>query len=201
MLTHAELRRAAKAAPGFAAVAATFQVSETYHGLNVFAPVLGNGNASVMRELHDYARVHALMCRHEEAEAAAGRGGGGPRWSAVRARRLLSARICVARSTSAAQRARRLDALGAIWSGNRGTNDRHAVMNRSMAPAYFGRWTLLTSRELTSAFSVRSVQRMGAEDFLRSVLDHARLPWGEFPNTAYLACCASAGTNCFSSGC
>ena len=42
MLTMAQLRGRAHAAPAFAKIAARFNASETYQGVNMFSPVLGN---------------------------------------------------------------------------------------------------------------------------------------------------------------
>jgi hypothetical protein len=83
-----------------------------------------------------------------------------------------------------------------------GTNDRHAVMSRAAAGTYFRRWELVMGAELLAKFGVYALQRMGPEDFLRTVLDKAAIPWGEFPNTAFLACCGGRSEGaCFATGC
>ena len=159
--------------------------------LNVYAPVLGNPNSSVMRELHDYARVFALMHRHEDEMGGPAGGRGGRRYDRVVFSRLEFAWLAAHPPLSAL-------AADTLWvpSGQlvTGTNDRHAVMGRAMARAYFGRWHVLMGTEALRQFSVHGLQRMGPEDLLDGVLEHAHIPWGEFPNMAYLACCESATT-------
>ena len=190
-LSMAALQRLAHASPGFAAVAKGFKISETYHGLTAFAPVLGNPNVSVMRELHDLSRVYALMRQHERAC--------GCKYERIIFSRLEFVWLARHPPLSALARSR-------LWvpSGQRvhGTNDRHAVMDQRAAAAYFGRWALLTGPKLLKVFSVASVQHGGPEDFLAGVLDAAKVPWGEFPNTAYLACCAKgSASRCFIRDC
>ena len=65
MLTRAKLEVLARAAPAFDEVARGFKVHETYDGVMMFAPVLGNPNVSVLRELHDTERCLRLITRHE----------------------------------------------------------------------------------------------------------------------------------------
>ena len=68
MLTHAQLSAHAHAAPAFAPVSRAFKYGETFKGLNIFSPVLGNPNVSFMRELHDMHRLLALLATNTSAE-------------------------------------------------------------------------------------------------------------------------------------
>ena len=92
MLRMRELRAHAEASPSFARVSRDFNARETFNGVTIFAPVLGNHNVSVLRELSDYSRSLALCEEHERA-----------RGRTIRAARLLSPRVCVARAAPAAR--------------------------------------------------------------------------------------------------
>ena len=69
-LTHAQLADRVGRAPHFKAIAAEFDYERTFKGLSVWAPLLGNGNLSVLRELNDYSRSLDLLSEHEGARGA-----------------------------------------------------------------------------------------------------------------------------------
>ena len=66
MLRMRELRAHAEASPSFARVSRDFNARGTT-AWRSFAPVLGNHNVSVLRELSDYSRSLALCEEHERA--------------------------------------------------------------------------------------------------------------------------------------
>eukprot|EP00966_Prymnesium_polylepis_P030356 705790-Prymnesium_polylepis.1 len=195
MLSRERLEAAARAAPGFADVARGFRYGETYDGVVMFAPVIGNPNVSVMRELHDTERALRLVVRQEAARG----------W---RYDRLVFSRLefrWVAPHPPLSALDERL-----VWvpSGQniKGVNDRHAVMPRHAADAYFNRWTLLTSPGLLTVMPRAALQHMGPEEFLLRALEHnggrGRIRVGFFPAVAYLDCCrAGAHARCFNNEC
>ena len=128
MLTRAQLRQHAEAAPAFGEIARGFRVQETFDGVVLFAPVLGNPNVSVMRELHDCSRALALIARHEKAREW--------QYSRVVFSRLEFRWVAPHPPLSVLDPA-------LVWTPSgqniKGVNDRHAVMPRAAAEAYFGR--------------------------------------------------------------
>lgn len=128
MLTLAELRTYAHGAPAFAAIEARFNATETYNGVNMFAPVLGNPRVSVMRELADLANVLQLLKEHEESR--------GSRYS-----RLVYSRLEF--EWHLPHPPVELLSPDRLWimSGQNiaGVNDRHAVVSRDHAQTYFDR--------------------------------------------------------------
>ena len=140
MLTHEQLVAHAHSAPAFDPISRAFKVKETFKGLNLFAPVLGNPNVSCMRELHDLHRVFALITAHERSRGAA-------------YGRLIFSRLEF--RWLAPHPPLALLEPEVLWvpSGQNvnGVNDRHAVMHRMHAPTYFGRWELLLSDQLLKA--------------------------------------------------
>ena len=128
MLTLAELRTYAHGAPAFAAIEARFNATETYNGVNMFAPVLGNPRVSVMRELGDLANVLQLLKEHEESR--------GSRYS-----RLVYSRLEF--EWHLPHPPVELLSPDRLWimSGQKiaGVNDRHAVVSRDHAQTYFDR--------------------------------------------------------------
>ena len=139
MLTHEQLHRHALGAPAFGPISRNLKVRELFNGLNLFAPVLGNPNVSCMRELHDLHRVWALVRAHEA----------GPRGGAEY-RRIVFSRLEF--RWLAPHPPLPLLEPQVLWvpSGQNvnGVNDRHAVMHRDHAPAYFGRWQFLLSDQV-----------------------------------------------------
>ncbi|KAL1515978.1 hypothetical protein AB1Y20_002591 [Prymnesium parvum] len=86
-----------------------------------------------------------------------------------------------------------------------GLNDRHAVMNRSAAEVYFGRWRhlldgsiLRIDRQLNRS-CVSNAQQMQSENLLRATLSHFGCAVRRFASTHHLGCCAAAG--CFTRAC
>ena len=189
MLSLAALTEIAERAPAFPEIKRRFNTSQTYYGLNMFAPVLGNPRVSVMRQLHDLWRVLRLV---EAREAHMGR----------RFSRLVHSRLEF-HWLMPHPPLQLLDPAH-VWvpSGQNiaGVNDRHAVVPRENATVYFGRWQLLLSEKLFSAVPLSAMLHASAEDFLDGVLRHARVRVAEFPNVAVLACC-ERGHRCYASTC
>ena len=159
MLTHEQLRVLAHGAPAFSRVASNFNINETYGGLNMFSPVIGNPSVHIMRELHDYKRAYELLVAHERDSRA------GRLYERVVFSRLELVWLAAHPPLSALP-------LSTLWvpSGQliTGTNDRHAVMSRAAAPTYFLRWDLLMGPDVLPAFGVASMAHWGAEP------EHAR---------------------------
>lgn len=191
MLSHEQLKRHAESAPAFDAVSRGFRVEQTFDGVVMFAPVLGNPNVSVMRELHDCHRALALIARHEAAREW--------RYTRVVFSRLEFRWVAPHPPLSALN-------PSIVWvpSGQniKGINDRHAVMPRAAADAYFGRWELLLSSRLLQVVSREGLQHMGPEEFLLSALEEKGFRVGKFPALAMLDCCdEKVGRRCFSNQC
>ena len=186
MLTLPELQRRVAQSPNWPAVSKQFVSEKTHYGINVFAPVLGNGNLSVLRELHDYSRALRLVEVHEKSSD----GRGGRRYS-----RLVFSRLefeWLAPHPPLAL----LEPASAVWlpSGgvSGGLNDRHALLERSAADVYFKRWQLLFSTQLFQRVPPAVVLRDGPEKFLEAVLHSAHLAVRYFPSTMVLGCCSAA---------
>ena len=86
-----------------------------------------------------------------------------------------------------------------------GLNDRHAVLNRTQAEAYFGRWdALLDGRvmQIEPQLRRRRVDRgmeMSNEHLLAATLRHHGVPVRRFPAVAHLKCCDGREL-CFADG-
>ena len=189
MLTFAQLSAHAHAAPAFAPVSRAFKYGETFKGLSIFSPVLGNPNVSFMRELHDMHRLLALLQTHERER-------GAPYERVVWSR--LEFRWLAPHPPLALLRP------DVVWvpSGQNvnGVNDRHAVMRRDHADVYLGRWSLLLSERLLRTIDLPSATHVGPEQYLGLVLEAARVTAGFFPNVAHLVCCEGRG-RCFADEC
>ena len=113
-------------------VAARFQASKTADGITIFAPVLGDRNLSVLRELHDYSRSIRLVEVHEARKR------GGTRYARIVFSRLEFEWLAPHPPLGL------LEPSSAVWlpSGgvSGGLNDRHALLSRSAADVYMKRW-------------------------------------------------------------
>ena len=197
MLRMRELRAHAEASPSFARVSRDFNARETFNGVTIFAPVLGNHNVSVLRELSDYSRSLALCEEHERAR--------GRQYERLVFSRLEFVwlaphpplALMPARESLPPHRP-------IVWvpSGQNivGVNDRHAVVPRASADVYFRRWELLHSPNLEALVPLAALRHGGPEDFLDGVLVASKVAIGLFPATALLACCRGVG-RCFASDC
>ena len=165
MLTHNQLHRHALGAPAFGPISRNLKVRELFNGLNLFAPVLGNPNVSCMRELHDLHRVWALVRAHEA----------GPRGGA-KYRRIVFSRLEFRWLAPPPPLALLEPQVLWVPSGQNvnGVNDRHAVMHRDHAPAYFGRWQFLLSDQLLRRIDLVTATHIGPEQLLGLVLEQAR---------------------------
>lgn len=159
-------------------------MENTHRGVNVWAPVLGNGNLSVLRELHDYSRALALMQSHERLSR----------------RGIAYTRVVFSRleyEWLADHPPLSLLPLGddgqSMWlpSGgvSSGVNDRHALMSRAAADVYFRRWQLLLSPNLFERIPERIVLNEGPEVLLMALLHASQLRVRYFPSTMLLGCC------------
>jgi hypothetical protein len=178
MLTIDALHSLVSRSPNWPQVKASFRPQSTFLGISVWAPLLGNGNLSVLRELHDYSRVIRLVALHE------------------RARRLAYERIVFSRLEFMWLAAHPpLDVLSSkvVWlpSGGvaGGLNDRHALMDRGAAEVYFRRWELLFSPRLLKSMPHGVVLHGGPEEFLQYALEIEELRIRYFPATMVLGCC------------
>ena len=113
---------------------------------------------TVLRELHDYSRVLDMVVQHE------------------RRRRVPYDRIIFSRlefEWFAPHPPLSLMAPSAVWlpyHTGRGLLDRHAVLNRSSAEAYFRRFELLVSSEATALIEEWVLKYGHPEDLLLSTL-------------------------------
>jgi hypothetical protein len=180
MLSVEDLRRLVTVSPNWPAVSKHFDHRRTLNGISIWAPLLGDGNLSVLRELNDYSRVFRLVEEYE------------------RARGLPYERVVFSRlefDWLAPHPPLDLLEPEAVWlpSGgvSGGVNDRHAVVSRSAAPTYFKRWQLLLSPHLFRRLPRRVILREGPEELLKSVLSGAKLRVRYFPSTMVLGCCSA----------
>ena len=194
MLTTSELHRRVARSPHWKLVSGRFDPRATMDGVNVFAPVLGNGNLSVLRELHDYHRALRLVEAHEAQ-----------RRGARRYARLVFSRLEF-EWLAPHPPIELFEPASAVWlpSGgvSGGLNDRHALLSRAAADVYMRRWQLLLSPQLLHHVPLRVVLAGGPEDFLREVLASAKLLVRYFPSTFALGCCSAsalAAGRCFGS--
>ncbi|KAL1507088.1 hypothetical protein AB1Y20_007947 [Prymnesium parvum] len=177
MLTRAQLAKMMEQAAAFQNVSSSFDRELTFHGLNVFAPVLGTRRASVLRELHDYSRALKLVAAEESARADV-------QYTHVVFSRLEFAWLGPHPPASL------LDPR-VVWmpGWKRKITDTHAFMSRRHADVYFTRWELLFSTQLLDIIPLESLLHDGPEDFLENVLAAHRIPVGFFPPFMYLSCC------------
>ena len=165
-------------------------------GNNFFAPVLGSAHLHVLRQLHDLSRCLNLI---EEAEAE-----GSFRYETV-----LHSRpeYVWARPhpplTLLAPASHAWIPWGNDWYG--GLNDRHAVLSRRNADAYFRRWERIldgTIMQIVPQLLYKKVDnglKLNSEWLLRNTLNFFNVSIRRFPTTAALACCTKSVDH--SSGC
>lgn len=153
MLSVDDLRGLVTRSPNWPRVSAEFRPERAFGGISVWAPLLGNGNLSVLRELHDYSRVVQLVVQHETIV--------GRRYD----------RVCFSRLEYlwlAPHPPLELLWSGAVWLPSGGTsggvNDRHALMDRAAADVYFRRWDLLFAPDLMERLPARIVLHAGPEE-------------------------------------
>ena len=178
MLSHEKLSALMNHAPRFAEVVAAFNPTQTYLGLNVFAPLLGS-SASVLREYHDYSRVIRLVEQEEHAV--------GANYTRIIFTRLEHAWL-------APHPPLELLDPRLIWipsTDGSSLHDRHAVVPRKFADVYFRRWELLRSPQLLEIIPLESLTHDGPEAVLENVLVAYGVPVGLFPHSWYLSCCTS----------
>ena len=185
MLTIDDLHRLVTRSPNWPAVSSGFKRERTFGGVSIWAPLLGDRNLSVLRELHDYSRGIRLVGELEGIQ--------GWRYDRVCFSRLEYHWLAPHPPMSVLRR-------GVVWLPSGGTsgglNDRHALMDRAAADVYFRRWELLFSPNLLQRLPRRVVLRDGPEQFLREQLRVAGLRVRYFPATMALACCGRAA-RCF----
>ena len=151
-------------------------MQETYNGVNMFAPVLGNPKVHVMREMADLSNVLSLVEAHEKARRGTpGNGSLGQRYEwliysrleytwwldHVPLRLLPPTRLWVPSGQN-------IECL----------NDRHAVMARKFGGVYFRRWELLLSRQLLQTVPLKAMLHASSEDFLDGVIQAAGIRVG-----------------------
>jgi hypothetical protein len=76
-----------------------------------------------------------------------------------------------------------------------GVNDRHAVLNRSAAQVYLGRWRAILSGDVMRWYPHLT---RGDESYVLSLLRFHQLPISRFPSVAALGCCSG---RCFQAAC
>ncbi len=181
MLSIDDLRRRITQSPNWASVSSSFRSTSTFGGVNVWAPLLGDRNLSVLRELNDYSRAIRLVGEHER--------GVGRRYE----------RVCFSRLEYhwlAPHPPMALLQSGMVWLPSGGTsggiNDRHALMDRAAAEVYFRRWELLFAPDLMQRLARRAVLHEGPEQLLLEWVRVSHLRIRYFPSTMALACCGRA---------
>ena len=187
--------------PMWPTVKAAFErnVNRTYAGLNLFSPLIGNQVANVIREMVSYERAYTLMRSLELRRKRA--------YEFVVFSRLEFVWLAPHPPMTAFFASD--DGARTVWGpppDAGGMSDRHGVMRREAAPAYFRRLHALYAPDLLQRFALDELVTMGPEGFLRENLvrgshflherSHAgspepspRFACGEFPLTAFLACC------------
>ena len=207
MLSLDELRRLVRTWPRFAEVEAYYRsprLGVNWMGLNAFSPVLGNTHVSVLRQLHDYARSYAQLQRHERRHQRRYAWLVHARWEAVWLAAhpplaLLDERLVwvPARSemttVAGAERERGFDPDG--------VSDRHAVVPRRHADAYFGRWSLLQNESLLETIPIEALTHDDPEHLLENVLIARGVPVGAFPMASYIGCCDARTERCWNPAC
>lgn len=198
MLTVAQLNGLVVRSPHWRSIALRFRRNATYLGVHWSSPLLGDPRLSVLRELHDYSRAHALLVHHEATAR------GGRRYARIIHSRMEYRWLAPHPPPRLLQLSEKL-----IWvpSGEAysGVNDRHAVMARSVANVYFRRLDLLLSRSNPDPVKLLGwsvLLSAGPERLLAAVLRAFGISIATFPSTMLLGCCSSgSGSSCFSSYC
>ena len=135
-----------------------------HHGISIWAPVLGNRNLSVLRELHDYSRALTLVEAHERAR--------GRPYARLVFSRLEFQWLAPHPPLGVLPR-------GVVWlpSGGAagGYNDRHALMDRAHGDVYFSVDSLpgygsLSGRKLEDN---RAGERVAVDDRKKNPADFA----------------------------
>lgn len=162
------------------------------NGNSFLAPVVGDPRLNVLRQLHMQSRIHQLLVQHEATVR------GGIRYETIIWSRLefvwIRPHVPLASLTPST----------CLWvpveEDYAGINDRHAVMHRSLAAAYLGRWDMIMDGRLFYALPcLRSAMcAQTSERFLAAVLVHHNATICRFPPLAYLACC---GSRCYKPQC
>jgi len=164
---------------------------------NIFlAPVIGNPRLNVLRQLHMQARVLRMLERHELEDR------GGTPYSRVVWSRLEFMWLAPHPSVH------RLQPSSCVWvpieEDYGGINDRHALLDRTGASAYLGRWNMLLSgKVLDIAPCMRERQcTQSSERLTAATIIYHNLTVCRFPSAAFLQCCRDAHRGvCYKTAC
>lgn len=177
MLTHQQLLERVQTSPHWTNISASF--AGTRRGLTIWAPLLGNPRLSVLREQHDLSRVLDLVVEHERSR--------GYRYERVVWSRLEYDWLAPHPPMSVLPDR-------TIWvPPDASLSDRHAVMDRRMADAYFRRWELLLSAQLVDIIPRETLLRGTSERLLQALLRHRGIRIRTFPSTMVINCCLPSG--------
>ena len=187
MLDHSQLHKLVSASPNWPRVQREFRADNknVHRGVTIWAPLLGNGNLSVLRELHDYSRAYQLLERHEKTDR-----------KGQLYRRVVFSRLEFEWLGSHPPLSLLPSGIGGsnIWLPSGGVaggfNDRHALMDRAAAPTYFKRWELLLSPNLFNLVKSSIILEDGPEMLLKAALSIGKLHVRYFPSTMVLGCCS-----------
>ena len=154
------------------------------------APVLGNPTSNVLKQLYTQWQALLMVGKYEEA---AGRPYEIVIWTRLELQWIAPHPPLSLLSATA-------DVWVPYYEDYAGLNDRHALMRRSSARVYFGRWDVISNatRLLTEHPSIGNgtLGAMSAERFMATQLAFHNVSVGRFPPTAYLSCC-NASRMCF----
>ena len=167
----------------------TFNCSGVHQGNHFLAPVLGNGDLRHplhnLHQLRGMARALALLAEHEAATGAA--------YARVVRSRLDLRWLAAHPPLSLLPATSVWIPLGEDYYG--GLNDRHAVLSRAAATAYFGRWAAILDGsvlDIDAQLAARRVddgQALNPENFLTASLAKRGLRVGRFAPVMFLGCC------------
>ena len=167
----------------------TFNCSGVHQGNHFLAPVLGNGDLRHplhnLHQLRGMARALALLAEHEAATGAA--------YARVVRSRLDLRWLAAHPPLSLLPATSVWIPLGEDYYG--GLNDRHAVLSRAAATAYFGRWAAILDGsvlDIDAQLAARRVddgQALNPENFLTASLAKRGLRVRRFAPVMFLGCC------------
>ena len=193
---------ASAAASASNGTAARYECRGIYKGNSFLAPVLGGADIHNLHQLHALSRALRQIAAHEH-------GGDGTSWGrGGRFDRIIHTRLDL--QWLRPHPPLRLLSAAAAWvpTGEDyygGLNDRHAVLSRSAAEIYFGRWDALLDGSVMriepqlARGRVEHGAAMSNEHLLAATLRHARVPLRRFPAIAHLRCCDGKAM-CFADG-
>ena len=147
----------------------------------VFAPVIGNAKLHILHQLHGHRQCLRLMQSHEARQ--------GFRYSRVVWSRLETVWLVPHPPLSWLDARCAWLPFGEDYSG---LNDRHALLPRTAADAYLGRYDALldgTVMNVSRALSRGRFGELSEEKYLQQTMARFNVPVCRFPSAAFLSCC------------